>query len=87
MAIVVSDFDREHIDEIMRGEGDSYSRQLLRLCAKADGAELMTLAEVYPDHVAVYLAWCHGVKPAPRPLASLSPPTSKPSAPRIGRQE
>lgn len=62
----VSDYDREHMDAIMKGEGDSYSRQLLRLCAKADGEQLMTLAEVYPDHVAVYIAWLHGVKLAPR---------------------
>lgn len=65
----VSDFDRDEIDLIMAGKGDSFSRQLLRLCAKADGENLMRLAECFPDHVAVYLAWVHGVKPAPRPTS------------------
>lgn len=53
----ISDFDKSRIQEILLGEGDSFSRQLLRLIAKADGPNRETLRSVYPSHVEAYENW------------------------------
>lgn len=53
----VSDYDRTRMDQIMMGEGDSFSRQLLRLIAKADGENRESIRKGFPDHVALYTDW------------------------------
>lgn len=55
--MAVSDFDRSHINEIMGGEGDWFTAQVLRLCQKADAPNLALLAVVFPDVVELYQQW------------------------------
>jgi len=57
MSAHLSRFDRESIDEILRGHGDWYSARLLRLIHKADATNRARLAEVYPEHVAAVRSW------------------------------
>ena len=53
----ISKFDRERVGSILRGDGDWFSAQLLRLIAHCDRDNLETLRSVYPDHVEAYEAW------------------------------
>lgn len=56
----LSDFDREHIDDILRGAGTWFSADLLRLCAHADDENLARLRLAFPEHVQAYLDWRSG---------------------------
>lgn len=60
----LSEYDRKHMADILAGQGDWFSAQLLRLIAKADHENLKRLRQVYPEHVEAYEAWHSG----PRPL-------------------
>lgn len=53
----ISDFDREHVGEIVAGHGDWFSAHLLRLMAKADADNLALLGLVFPDHLEAFIAW------------------------------
>ena len=53
----ISQYDIEHIDDILRGEGDWFSAQLLRLCAKADKNTLEQIRAGFPDHVQLWEKW------------------------------
>ncbi len=57
MAAQVSDWDREHINEIMMGEGDWFSAKLLRLLQKADKETREQVRKGFPDHVRLYEEW------------------------------
>lgn len=54
MASRISDYDREHINEIMEGHGDWFSAQLLRLLQKADHETHEQVRAGFPDHVQLY---------------------------------
>lgn len=54
---VLSEFDREHIDAILHGHGTWFTAHLLRLCAKADPANLARLHKGFPEVVQAYLNW------------------------------
>ena len=61
---MISDYDKAHIYEILRGEGDWFTAQLLRLVAKADIHNRGRLHEAFPEVVDAYLEWYYGV-PSP----------------------
>lgn len=54
---MISDYDREHIGEIIAGRGDWFTAHLLRLIVKADAFNRVKLAEVFPEEVAAVEAW------------------------------
>ena len=56
-APMISEFDKEHVDEIMVGEGDWFTAQLLRLCAKADRRNLERIRQGFPEVVALFEKW------------------------------
>lgn len=56
----LSDYDKEHIEDLIFGEGDWFSAKLIRLCVKADGMNLERLRKGFPDHVEAYEAWKKG---------------------------
>ena len=54
----LSDFDRQHIEEIMsKGLGTWFSAELIRLIAKADTQNRERIRQAFPDHVAAYEDW------------------------------
>ena len=53
----VSDFDREHMEDIVAGYGDWFSAELLRLIVKADSENRELLRKVFPVHVKAYEDW------------------------------
>jgi hypothetical protein len=53
----ISDYDKQHIVEILGGEGNWFGAHLIRLIAKADLHNRHLLGEVYPEHVEAYLKW------------------------------
>jgi len=57
---MISEHDKAHIEEILRGHGTWFSADLLRLIAKADQKNQLLLAQVYPEHVEAYLEWFNG---------------------------
>lgn len=52
-----SEYDQANIHIIMNGYGDWFSARLLRLCQKADPANLERIRRGFPDHVALYEQW------------------------------
>ena len=54
---MLSDFDRAHVGDILAGNGDWFSAELLRLIAKADTANRAKLRLGFPEHVQAYLDW------------------------------
>lgn len=62
MVAHLSDFDRQHMLEILSGEvGSWFSADLMRLIAKADGDNKELLRQVFPDHVEAYEEWYNGI--------------------------
>lgn len=55
--MTLSSYDEAHVEEILRGEGDWFTAELLRLCAKADIHNLARLRVAFPEVVDAYLAW------------------------------
>lgn len=53
----ISEYDRSAVEEIMSGEGDWMSAQIMRLIAKADPVTREQFRLGFPDHVALYEAW------------------------------
>ena len=53
----ISDHDRRHIHDFLRGYGDWFTAQLIRLCAKADRENLERIRQGFPQTVAAYEAW------------------------------
>jgi hypothetical protein len=54
---MITDYDLEHIGEIIAGDGDWFTAQLLRLMHKADSENFAKLAHAFPDVGAAYLMW------------------------------
>lgn len=54
---MISDYDRDHIGEILAGHGSWFTAELLRLIAKADFEHLAKLRLGFPDEVQTYLDW------------------------------
>lgn len=55
--MALSEWDRDHVTEIMWGEGDWFTAHLLRLILKADDANTAKIAQVFPDEVALVEQW------------------------------
>jgi len=53
----ISEHDKNHVYEILKGHGDWFSADLLRLIAKADEENLAAIRRAFPFHVAVYEDW------------------------------
>ena len=52
----MTEYDKENITEILHGRGTWFTANLLRLIAKADGANRVKLAKAFPEEVnAVHL--------------------------------
>lgn len=54
-----SKFDIDNMENIIAGEGDWFSADLLRLIAKADLANRERIRIVYPNHVVEYEKWAN----------------------------
>jgi hypothetical protein len=54
---MLSNYDIEHVESILRGDGDWFSAQLLRLIAKADDFNKERIRKGFPNHVALWEAW------------------------------
>jgi hypothetical protein len=54
---LISDYDKEHIDDIIGGRGDWFTAQLLRLCAKADLRNLERIRLGFPEVVEAFEKW------------------------------
>lgn len=74
MAAQVSEYDREHISEIMGGHGDWFSAQLLRLLQKADLSTRDQVRQGFPDHVKLYEDWLLSGPPPATPIENFSIP-------------
>lgn len=57
MVAQLSDYDRSNVGNIISGEGDWFSAELLRLIAKADVENREQLRVAFPDHVEAYEQW------------------------------
>ena len=53
----ISQFDRDHIGDILRGMGDWFSAKLIRLLATCDPDNLEAFRVMYPDHVEAWEIW------------------------------
>ncbi len=56
----LSGFDREHIGELIFGQGWSFNAELLRLIAHADSENLERIRLGFPEVVAAYEEWSAG---------------------------
>lgn len=54
---MISEYDKAHIPQILKGEGDWFTAHLLRLIAKADLENRARLHRAFPDVVDAYLAF------------------------------
>jgi len=50
----MSEFDKENIQHILKGQGNWFGAYLLRLIAKADRKNRAKLKQVFPEHVQAY---------------------------------
>lgn len=57
---MVTDFDREHMSDILAGSGNWFTADLLRLCAHADGSNLERIRLGFPQVVAEYEQYLKG---------------------------
>ena len=57
----ISEWDREHMDEIIGGEGDWFTAHLLRLMNKADAENRAILGILYPNEYMAFLEWKSGI--------------------------
>jgi hypothetical protein len=53
----ISDYDREHIGDIVAGHGDWFTAHLLRLIAKADAYNRAKLEFMYAEEVEAFEEW------------------------------
>jgi len=59
---MLSNYDRGSIGNILAGEGDWFTANLLRLIAKADSYNLERLRKGFPEAVAAVEAYREGTK-------------------------
>lgn len=57
---MISEHDKEHMEQILAGYGDWFSAMLLRLILKADKDNREKLRQVFPEAVAAYEEWYKG---------------------------
>lgn len=55
----LNNYDRDNIGSLLKGEGDWFTAQLLRLIAKADTWNRARLRLAFPEEVAAYERWLH----------------------------
>jgi len=60
MTAKLSDYDKANIANILGGNGDWFSAELLRLIMKADRENRELLRQVFPDHVEAYENYAFG---------------------------
>lgn len=53
----ISEYDREHMADILAGHGDWFTAHLLRLIAKADALNRAKLRSVYTEEVEAFEEW------------------------------
>lgn len=56
----ISEFDKNNIQQILRGHGDWFSAKLIRLIANCDKTNLEKIRSQFPDHVEAYENWYYG---------------------------
>jgi hypothetical protein len=64
---MLSKYDIDNVENILRGDGDWFSAQLLRLIAKADEINRERIRKGFPNHVALYEAWYYKDSEHPYP--------------------
>jgi hypothetical protein len=57
-----SEYDKAHVEDIIRGDGDWFGAKLIRLIRDADADNREALREAYPEHVAAFEAWYDGTQ-------------------------
>lgn len=60
LIVMISDYDKAHVQEILNGLGDWYIADLLRLVARADGHNRELLRQVYPEVLEAFDDWYEG---------------------------
>jgi hypothetical protein len=55
-----SEYDKAHVEDIIRGDGDWFGAKLIRLIRDADADNRETLREAYPEHVQAFEEWYAG---------------------------
>ncbi len=55
----LTNYDRTHVQEILRGEGSWFIANLIRLIEKADKINREKLRSVYPEVVEAFEDWFH----------------------------
>jgi hypothetical protein len=60
MSYEPSEFDKAHVGEILRGHGDWFGADLLRLIVHADPVNRERLRRAFPEHVELYESWLRG---------------------------
>lgn len=53
----MSPYDKQNIDALLKGEGDWFTAQLLRLISKADISNRERLRLGFPEEVAAFERW------------------------------
>ena len=61
---MLSEFDKAHVQQILRGHGDWFSAQLLRLISHADKENREKLRLAFPEVVEAYEDWFSGKVPS-----------------------
>ncbi len=57
---MMSEYDREHIQDILNGNGDWFGAMLIRLIAKADIKNRERIRRGFPEQVAAFEEWEKG---------------------------
>jgi len=57
---MLTQYDKDHIGEIVNGQGTWFTARLIRLICYADQENLWKLGHVYPDEVKAVMDWKHG---------------------------
>jgi hypothetical protein len=55
--MTMSEFDKAHVEIILRGEGDWFGAKLLRLISEADPQHREALRLGFPEEVEAYERW------------------------------
>jgi hypothetical protein len=66
---MLSRYDIEHVEEIMKGDGDWFTAKLLRLIADSDLPNRERIRAGFPKEVALYEAWFYKNERHPYPEA------------------
>jgi len=58
--MTLSEYDRQHIGDILNGHGTWFTAHLLRLLPRADAGNLAKLERAFPEVVEAYREWRRG---------------------------